>query len=146
MYRSDDEVLELFAVSEGLLSEEVSENGDNDVVGVVRGVLNDGIGKEEDNSDILEAVGGKQESNSFPFDDVSDFDSRLVLVAFVQHLLSLLQKREDFNLELKIVVLDYLMFYVLELFKLGINFGLNEVESFSDALVLSGNFHGLVEG
>ena len=88
MYRSDDEVLELFAVSEGLLSEEISENGNNDVVGVVSGVLNDGIGKEEDNSDILEAVGGKQESNSFPFDDVSDLNSRLVLVAFVQHLLS----------------------------------------------------------
>ena len=139
MYRSDDEVLELFAVSEGLLSEEISENGNNDVVGVVSGVLNDGIGKEEDNSDILEAVGGKQESNSFPFDDVSDLNSRLVLVAFVQHLLSLLQKREDFNLELEIVV-------VLELFKLGINFGLNEVECFSDALVLSGNFHGLFEG
>ena len=139
MYRSDDEVLELFAVSEGLLSEEISENGNNDVVGVVSGVLNDGIGKEEDNSDILEAVGGKQESNSFPFDDVSDLNSRLVLVAFVQHLLSLLQKREDFNLELEIVV-------VLELFKLGINFGLNEIECFSDALVLSGNFHGLFEG
>lgn len=36
--------------------------------------------------------------------------------------------------------------YLLELFDLGINFGLNEVEGLGDALVLSGNGVGLVEG
>ena len=59
--RSDDEVLELLAVSNHLPAEEEFEDGDHDVVDVVGGVLDDGVSEEEDDSDILEAVGGKEE-------------------------------------------------------------------------------------
>ena len=54
--RSDDEVLELGTVLVGLSSEDVSEDGNNDVVGVVLGVLNNSVDEEEFDSDILEAV------------------------------------------------------------------------------------------
>ena len=54
--RSDDEVLELGTVLVGLSAEDVSEDSNNEVVGVVLGVLEDGVNEEEFNSDILEAV------------------------------------------------------------------------------------------
>ncbi len=54
--RSDDEVLELGTVLVGLSSEDVSEDGNNDVVGVVLGVLDNSVDEEEFDSDILEAV------------------------------------------------------------------------------------------
>ena len=73
MNGSDDEVLELGAISDGLSAEDVSEDGNNDVVGVVLGGLDDGVGEEELNSDVLEAVGGQQESNTFPFDNISEY-------------------------------------------------------------------------
>lgn len=107
MKRSDNEVLELGAVSNCLSSEDVSEDSDNDVVGVVSGVLDDGVGKEELNSDVLEAVGGEEEGDSVPLNDISDLDSGLVLVALVEHLLSLFHNSEEFNFELEVVVLTH---------------------------------------
>ena len=106
MEESDDEVLELFAVSNGLLAHKDEDNADNDVVGDVLGVLDDGVGKEELNSDVLEAVGGKEESNTFPFNGITDLDGGLVLVALVEHLLALLNQSEEIGLDLEVVVLN----------------------------------------
>ena len=106
MDRSYDEVLELSAISVTLSAEEVSEDGNDNVVGVVSGGLNDGVGEEEDNSDILEAVGGQKEGNSVPFNDISEDGLGLLGVALVKHGLSLLQKSEHFDLEGEVLVLD----------------------------------------
>ena len=106
LIRSDDEVLELRAVSNGLSSQNVSEDGDHDVINVVRGILDNGVSKEEFNSDILEAVGGKEEGNTVPFNNVSDLDGGLVLVAFVKHFLSFFHKSDDFDEEVHVVLLN----------------------------------------
>lgn len=106
MNGSDDEVLELGAISDGLSAEDVSEDGNNDVVGVVLGGLDDGVGEEELNSDVLEAVGGEEHGNSFPLDGVSDLDSGLVGLAFVEHGLSFLHKGKHFNEEVEVLVLN----------------------------------------
>jgi len=103
--RSDDVVFELGAVSNSLSTEDVSEDGNNDVIGVVLGVLDDGISKDEFNSDVLEAVWGQQEGNSLPFNGISEFGLRLGSIALVEHGFSLLHKSEDFNLEFKVFVL-----------------------------------------
>ena len=49
-------MFELGAIGYSLSTEDISENGNNDVVGVVLGVLDDCISKDKFNSDILEAV------------------------------------------------------------------------------------------
>lgn len=98
-------MFELLAVSNGLLSHKDEDDADNDVVGDVLGVLDDGVGKEEFNSDVLEAVGGKEESNTFPFNGITDLDGGLVLVALVEHLLAFLNQSEEFSLGLEVVVL-----------------------------------------
>lgn len=105
MNRSDDEVLELGAVSNTLSSEDVTEDEDHNVIEVVTGVLDDGVEEEEFNSDILEAVGGEEEGNTIPLNDISDLDGGLVSVALVEHLLSLFQESEEFNFELEVFVL-----------------------------------------
>ena len=106
IHTSDDEMLELLAISNGLSSEEVFEDGNNDVVGVVRWVLDDGVGEEEDDSDVFEAVGGEEEGNSVPFNNISNLDGGLVLVALVEHFLSFFHKGEDFDLEVEIFLLN----------------------------------------
>ena len=99
-------MLELLAVSNHLSAKESLEDGDHDIVDVVRGVLDDGVSEEEDDSDVLEAVGGKEEGGSVPFNNISNLDSGLVLVALVEHLLSLFHESDDFNLEVEVVVLN----------------------------------------
>ncbi len=59
MNKSKNEVDELWAVSITLSSQKSNEDKDNDVVDVISWVINDGIGNEENNSDILETVWGK---------------------------------------------------------------------------------------
>lgn len=100
-------MLELSAVSVTLSAKEVSEDGNNDVVGPVSGVLDDGIGEEEDNSDILEAVGSKEEGNSVPFNDISEDGLGLVGIALVEHGLALFKESENFNLEGEVLVLNH---------------------------------------
>lgn len=139
-------MFELGAIFSGLSSEDVSEDGNNDVVGVVLGVLDDGVSEEEFNSDILEAVGGQQESNTFPFNGISDLGGSLGALALVQHLLSFFHKGQNFNLEFKVSVLRLRKIYILELFELGINFGLDEVKSLGSAVILSDELAVLVEG
>jgi len=56
MNKSEDESDELRTVGIGLSSQKSDEDEDNDVVGNVSWVFNDGIGDEENGSDILEAV------------------------------------------------------------------------------------------
>jgi hypothetical protein len=106
MDRSYDEVLELRTISVTLSAEEVSEDSDDDIVGPVSGVLDDGVGEEQHNSDILEAVGGQQEGNSVPFDNISENGLGLVGVADVEHGLALLEESEHFNLEGEVLVLN----------------------------------------
>ena len=106
MDRSEDEVLELGAVSDTLPAEDVSEDGNDEVIGVVLGVLDDGVNEEELNSNILEAVAGQEEGNSVPFDDISEDGCGLGGVALVKHGLSLLHQGEDFNLKLEVTVLN----------------------------------------
>ena len=66
-------MFELGAISDGLSAEDVSEDGNNEVVGVISWVLDDCVSKDEFDSDVLEAVGGQQESNTFPFDNISEY-------------------------------------------------------------------------
>ena len=103
--RSDDEVLELGAVLVGLPAEDVSEDADDEVVAVVLGVLDDAVDEEELNSDILEAVGGEEESNTVPLDDVSDLDGRLVGLAGIEHGLSFFHKSEGVDEQVEVLVL-----------------------------------------
>ena len=99
-------LFELHAVSDSLSSENDSEDSNHNVVNVVGGVLNDGVGEEQDDSDILEAVGGQEEVNSFPFNGISDLDGGLVGVALVEHFLSFLNEGQNFNLGVEVVVLN----------------------------------------
>lgn len=106
-------MFELFAVGESLSAEDVSEDGNNDVIGVILGVLDHGVSEEEFNSDILEAVAGQKEGNTVPFNDISENRLRLVGVALVEHVLSFFHKSEEFNLFLEIFDLDKMMLTVL---------------------------------
>lgn len=63
---------ELFAVGVSLPAHDVEDDGHDDVVGEVLGVLQDGIGDQEDDSDILEAVAGEQEGNTGGFNSISE--------------------------------------------------------------------------
>lgn len=136
--RSDDEVLELRAISNSLSTEDVSEDGDNKVIGVVFWALDDSVSKKELNSDILEAVAGQEEGNTVPFDNISKNGLRLFGIAFVKHGLSLFHKSEDFNLEWKVFLLRLCKNYSLKVSELGIDFGLDKIENVSDTVVLSG--------
>ena len=69
---SDDVVVELTAVSNSLLAQNVFEDGDDDVIGEVGGVFDDAVSEEEDDSDILEAVAGEHEGNTGVFNSISD--------------------------------------------------------------------------
>ena len=104
--RSDDEVLELGTISDTLLTEEVSEDGDDDIVGIVFGALDDGVSEEEDDSDVLEAVGGEEKGNSVEFNDISELGLGLLGIASVEHLASFFDEGEDFNLEGEVVLLN----------------------------------------
>ena len=84
---------ELFAVSHSLSSHDVEDDDDNDIVGDVGGVLDDGITDEEEGSDIFEAVAGEEETNSGGFNSISQ--SRLDLLVQVagvrsQHILKII--------------------------------------------------------
>jgi len=104
--RSDDEVLELGTISDTLFAEEVSEDANDDIVGIVSGVLDDGVSEEEDDSDVLEAVGGEESGNSVEFNDISELGLGLLGIASVEHLASLFEEGEDFNLEGEVVLLN----------------------------------------
>lgn len=99
-------MLELLAVSNGLSAEDVSEDADDEVVGVVLGALDDSVSEEELNSDILEAVGSEEEGDSVPLNDISEDGLGLLGVALVKHGLSLLEEGEKFNLEGEVLVLN----------------------------------------
>ena len=77
--QSDDEVDELGTVLVSLISEDTEENGKDDVVGNVSGILDNLISNQEDNSNILEAVRGQQESDSSSFNGIAELGLDLVL-------------------------------------------------------------------
>ena len=62
---------ELFTISISLFTHDVSEDGDNNVVGDIGWVLDDGISDEEEDSDILEAVAGEEETDSGILDGIT---------------------------------------------------------------------------
>ena len=69
---SDDEMDELSTIGSGLFAHKVSEDSDNNIIGDIVGVLDDGISDEEENSDILEAVAGEEESNTGILDGITE--------------------------------------------------------------------------
>ena len=77
--QSDDEVDELGTVLVSLISEDTEEDGKDDVVGNVSGILDNLISNQEDNSNILEAVRGQQESDSSSFNGITELRLDLVL-------------------------------------------------------------------
>ncbi len=99
MNKSKNEVNELLAVSIGLSSQKSDEDKDNDVVGNIRWVFDDWISNEEDGSDILEAVWGKEESNTGGFNGISEdwFDFSWN-VAFIENVLGLWDEGQKFSL------------------------------------------------
>ena len=62
---------ELFTISISLFAHDVSKDGDNDIISNIGWVLNDGIGEEEKDSDILEAVAGEEETDSGILDGIT---------------------------------------------------------------------------
>ena len=128
-------MFELGAISYSLSTEDISEDGNNDVIGVVLGVLDDCISKDKFNSDILEAVGGQQESNSLPFNHISEFGLRFSGIAFVKHGFSFLHKGKDFNLEFKVFVLI-----------LNDSYGFKLVKDVGNTIVLSGKLLVFLNG
>lgn len=139
-------MLELSAISVALSAEDVSEDGNDDIVGVVSGVLDDSVGEEEDDSDILEAVGGEEEGNTVPLNDISEDGLGLVGVALVQHGLALLEEGEQLDLQGEVLVLNRSKKYGLELLELGVDLGLDQVEHVGNAVVLSGERLVFLEG
>lgn len=75
---SEDEVDELGAVLVSLVAEDANEDGEDEVVGDRGGVLDDLIGDQEHDADVLEAVGGQQEGDSGGFNGVSQLGLDLV--------------------------------------------------------------------
>jgi hypothetical protein len=67
--------------------------------------LDNSVDEEEFDSDILEAVWGKQEGHSVPLDNISDLKSGLVSIAGIKQILSLFHKSEGVNEKVKIFVL-----------------------------------------
>ena len=139
-------MFELGAISYSLSTEDISEDGNDDIVGVVLGALDDCISKDKFNSDILEAVGGQQESNSLPFNHISEFGLRFSGIAFVKHGFCFLHKGKDFNLEFKVFVLILNDSYGFELFELGINGGFKLVKDVGNTIVLSGKLLVFLNG
>lgn len=78
---SNNEVDKLGTVLVSLVSEDAEEDGEDDIVGDIRWVLDDLISDQEDNSNILEAVGGQEEGDSGSLDSIAqlglDFVSRV---------------------------------------------------------------------
>ena len=144
--KSDDELLEHLAVFETLSAEDENEDGDHEIVDLVSRSNDDGVGEEENDSDVFEAVGGEEEGISVPFNNVTDLDGGLVLIALVKHHFSLLDESEDFNFEGDVLVLSRMISYVLVLFDFGVNLGLEESENVAGALVLHVNDFLSVQG
>ena len=70
---------ELSTVSSTLLAHKVSEDGDDDVIGEVAGVLDDGVSDQAENTEVLEAVAGQQEGNSGSLDGITKHGLDFVL-------------------------------------------------------------------
>lgn len=99
MNKSPDEANELSAVSISLSSQKSDEDKNNDIVDNVRWVFNDGISNEEDGSDILEAVGGEEESNTSGFNGITqDWLDFVLNSAFFEDILGFLDEGQKFSL------------------------------------------------
>ena len=95
-----DEVPELGAVGDSLSSQKGNEDQDDDVVGDVFGVLDDGVSDQENSSDVLGTVAGQEESDSGVFNGISQNGFDVGFLAGVVDLLHLLDDFSDFALEL----------------------------------------------
>ena len=129
MNQSDDEVDELSAILLGGVSENVSEDSDHNVIDPIFGGLDNGVGKNEDDSDILEAVAGQHEGNTGGFNLISnDWFFEFHVTGF-QHFLSFFHKGDNFNLELIILLV------FLEFGEFSINFWLDVLEGLGSTVV-----------
>lgn len=138
---TDDEVDELAAVLVALLAEDGTEDGNDDVVDPVSGGLNNGVGEQQHDSDILEAVAGEQERNSAGFDDVSEGGLDLVVeAAVIGDGLSLLDQSDELSLGLEVVlVLRGGWVYLLQKLQLLLKLGLDFLHAVDGTLVIADN-------
>ncbi len=99
MNKSKNEVDELRAISITLSSQKSNEDEDDDVVGPISWVFNDGIGNEENDSDILETVWSKQKSDTGGLNGISEgWLNLLVDSTFFEDFLCLLNEGQKFSL------------------------------------------------
>lgn len=128
---SNDEVDELFAVSNSLSSEDVKEDGDDDVRNNVGGVFDDGVKDEEDDTDVLGAVRGKKEANTGGFNGISEHGLNLVnsSTALID-ILGFLDKSHKLSLGKQVVAV------LLQDLDLLLDFRLDGLKSADGALIL----------
>jgi len=99
-------LFELLAIFDGLGTEDGFNNDDDDVVGPVLGVLDDSVGEEEDDSDILEAVGSEEGGNTVVLNPISELGLGSGGFALVEDGSALLNQSEDFDLSSEVVGLS----------------------------------------
>ena len=88
-----------------MLAEDGAEDADDDVVDPVGGGLDDGVEQAEHDSDVLGAVGGKEESNTGGLDDVAESGLNLVVqTTFSGDSLSLLDQSDELRLGSDVVL------------------------------------------
>ena len=63
---------EFFAVSITLSSQNIEENGNDNIIDNTWWILDDAVSNQKENSDILETVASQKESNSSSFNGISD--------------------------------------------------------------------------
>ena len=132
---------ELGAVSVPLPAEDGDEDEDDDVVGPVLGVLDDGVSDEEDGSEVLGAVAGQQEGDSSVLDGVSQNGLGSVVLARVVDLLGFDRQGSQFALQLFVLgVLTYISMYGLDFGDFRLHLGSQEVDRLLGALVHLGDF------
>ena len=122
----------MFAIGNSLPSEDVKEDGQEDVLGEVSGVLDDFVNEEEDDTEVLGAVGGKHESDSGSFDGItenggSSFESS---ASFIDSL-GFVNEGEELSFGNNVVAV------LLEDFNLSLNGGLDGLKSFNGTSIIS---------
>lgn len=104
MNKSNDEVNELSAIGITLSSQKGNKDKDNDIVGNIGWVLDDLISNQKNGSDILEAVWGKQESNTGGLNGISEnWLDFLLNSTFIENSFGLLNEDQKFCLGSEVV-------------------------------------------
>ena len=95
---------ELLAISIPLSAHDVKEDGHNNIIGDVGWILDDGVTDQQKGTDVLEAVAGKEESNSSGFNGISkDGVNFLLDVAGLIDNLEVINHSQEFSLGFLVV-------------------------------------------